>query len=95
MKKADFYIDKLTNSIENIKSGDSFPIEISLVKFDELKILNKKSGWRFKWLEEFKKPYCEIYKLTINNNPKIIQGLISLEIKNRSCFYASYRECSI
>jgi hypothetical protein len=26
----DFQIDKLTNSIENIQSGDSFPTEISL-----------------------------------------------------------------
>lgn len=28
----DFEVDKLTNSIENVKSGDSFPTEISLLK---------------------------------------------------------------
>ena len=33
----DFFIDKLTNSIENFNSGDSFPTEISLLNADEIK----------------------------------------------------------
>lgn len=33
----DFLIDKLTNSIENVNSGDSFPTEVSLLLKDELK----------------------------------------------------------
>jgi hypothetical protein len=33
----DFIIDKLTNSIENVNSGDSFPTEISLLTAEELK----------------------------------------------------------
>jgi hypothetical protein len=33
----DFVIDKLTNSIENVNSGDSFPTEIALLSFEELK----------------------------------------------------------
>jgi hypothetical protein len=77
----DFLIDKLTNSIENIHSGDSFPTEISLINKEELKKITKHNGWQFNWKDEFKKPLCEIYKLTINNNPNIIQGLISLEVK--------------
>ncbi len=76
----DFQIDKLTNSIENIQSGDSFPTEISLLTNLELKSINKKSGWRFSWVTEFKIPEREIYKLTISNNPNIIQGIVSLEI---------------
>jgi hypothetical protein len=32
-------------------------------------------------LDEYKHPERDIYKLTIVNNPTIIQGLISLEIK--------------
>ena len=77
----DFIIDKLTNSIENIKTGDSFPTEISLVNASELRSITKKNGWNFNWKNEFKKPEKEIYKLTIVGNPKIIQGLISLEVK--------------
>jgi len=43
----DFVIDKLTNSIENVHSGDSFPTDISLLTKDELKNITKKNGWRF------------------------------------------------
>ncbi len=40
----DFFIDKLTNSIENVQSGDSFPTEISLLNRNEIRIINKKVG---------------------------------------------------
>jgi len=40
----DFIIDKLTNSIENIVSGDSFPTEISVVTREDLKLTTKKRG---------------------------------------------------
>jgi len=43
----DFIIDKLTNSIENIQTGDSFPTEISLLNVSELKAIIKKNGWNF------------------------------------------------
>jgi hypothetical protein len=82
----DFVIDKLTNSIENSNSGDSFPTEISLLSAEELKKITKKNGWNFNWRNEFKKPENEIYKLTISNNPNIIQGLVSLEIKSDHVF---------
>lgn len=77
----DFLIDKLTNSIENVSSGDNFPTEVSLLEKDELKKITKKNGWQFNWQQEFKNPKNEIYKLTINNNLNIIQGLVSIEIK--------------
>jgi len=82
----DFLIDKLTNSIENVKSGDSFPTEVSLLLKDEVKKITKKTGWNFNWQQEFKNPKNEIYKLTINNNPNIIQGLVSFEIKSDHVF---------
>lgn len=82
----DFIIDKLTNSIENVNSGDSFPTEISLLSSEELKKITQKNGWIFNWKNEFKKPKNEIYKLTISNNPNIIQGLVSLEIKSDHVF---------
>jgi hypothetical protein len=77
----DFQIDKLTNSIENVVTGDSFPTEISIVTERDLKLASKKNGWIFNWRYEFKEPAREVYKLTIFNNPQIIQGLISLEVK--------------
>lgn len=78
----DFIIDKLTNSIENIITGDSFATEISILTSNDLKFITKAKGWLFNWREEFKNPVRDIYKLTIANNPTIIQGLISLEVKS-------------
>jgi hypothetical protein len=77
----DFEIDKLTNSIENIISGDSFATDITLIIRNELKAITKKNGWLFNWNQEFKYPERDVYKLTIVNNQNVIQGLISLEVK--------------
>ena len=77
----DFIIDKLTNSIENVITGDSFTTEISVLTISDLKSVGKKDSWLFNWRDEYKKPVRDVYKLTIVNNPHIIQGLISLEVK--------------
>jgi hypothetical protein len=78
----DFIVDKLTNSIENIQTGDSFPTNITLLSRADLKSVTKKIGWQFDWKFELNQPEREVYKLTIPNNISIIQGLISLEIKS-------------
>ena len=78
----DFEIDKLTNSIQNILTGDSFPTIITLLSKADLTSVTKKKGWQFNWKLELNLPEKEVYKLTIPNNPAIIQGLISLEIKS-------------
>jgi hypothetical protein len=77
----DFMVDKLTNSIDNVVTGDSFATEISILLNSDLKTANKKNGWLFNWRNEFKEPARDVYKLTIANNPSIVQGLISLEVK--------------
>ena len=77
----DFIVDKLTNSIENVVTGDSFATDISILTTNDLKVITKTKGWLFNWREEFKDPIRDIYKLTIVNNPTIIQGLVSLEVK--------------
>jgi len=77
----EFIIDKLTNSIENVVSGDSFATEISLISFNDLRLVSKPKGWVFNWRQEFNEPARDVFKLTIVNNPLIIQGLISLEVK--------------
>jgi hypothetical protein len=82
----DFIVDKLTNSIENTISGDSFATEISILSNSDLKIVSKKNYWLFNWRDEYKEPQRDVYKLTIVNNPTIIQGLISLEVKTDHVF---------
>ena len=77
----DFEVNKLTDSIENIVTGDSFATDISPLTIRDLKLVSKNNGWLFNWRIEFKHPERDIYKLTIVNNPTIIQGLICLEIK--------------
>ncbi len=76
----DFIVDRLTNSIVNTISGDSFQTEVSLFTKKEIKQINKKNGWLFNWKSELSFIDREIYKLTIVNNPNIIQGLTSLTI---------------
>jgi hypothetical protein len=82
----DFIVDKLSNSIENVVTGDSFKTEISILTKDELKLVTKKNGWLFDWRIELKEPARDIYKLTIVGNPNIIQGLISIEVKEDHVF---------
>jgi hypothetical protein len=82
----DIFIDELTNSIKNIITGDSFQTEIARVTKNDLKTITKINKWLFNWKQELKHPAREVYKLTIVNNPSIIQGLISLEVKSDHVF---------
>jgi hypothetical protein len=81
-KELDFLIDKLTNSIENVTTGDSFQTVVSLLTTSDLKAISTKNNWVFDWKTEFKQPEREVYKLTIAGNTSIIQGLMSIEIKS-------------
>ena len=75
-------IDKLTNSIVNTISGDSFPTDVHPLGKTDLKNVTKKSGWLFNWLSEFRFADRQVFKLTIRNNPDIIQGLVSISDYN-------------
>lgn len=77
----DFLIDELTNSVKNVISGDSFLTEVSIITKIEIKNITKKNNWLFDWKHELKQPEKDVYKLTIINNQNIVQGLISLEVK--------------
>lgn len=78
----DFEIDKLTNSIQNVITEDSFPTDVLPVTKEDLKTITKKNGWQFDWKDEFKQLEREIFKLTIVNNITIVQGLVSIEVKS-------------
>ena len=88
MKKRhlDLEIDKLTNSIVNTISGDSFPTDVHPATKADLKNTSEKSGWLFNWATEFKLTDRQVFKLTISNNPEIIQGLLSIEDKQDHMF---------
>ena len=77
----EFEIDKLTDSILNRISGDSFRTEVSLFTKSDLKTVLKSKTWLFDWNYEFNQIDREVYKLTIVDNSEIIQGLISLAVK--------------
>lgn len=77
----DFEIDNITNSIENTFTGDSFQTDISRLTKADLKTVTKKSGWNFDWRYELNQNDRDVYKLTIVNNPSVIQGLLSFTIK--------------
>ena len=78
----DIKIDKLTNSIVNTISGDSFPTDVHPVTKADLKYITKKIGWLFSWATELKFFDRQVFKLTIRDNPNIIQGLASISDYN-------------
>lgn len=71
-------VDKLTNSILNTISGDSFETVVNPLAKEDLKGVSLKNGWKFDWKKEFKMTDREVYKLTIEGNSHILQGLASL-----------------
>lgn len=74
----DFLVDALSNSIQNTISGDSFQTEVSRFTLSDCKQTTKKHGWNFNWKSELDNHLNEVYKLTIVNNPGIIQGVLSI-----------------
>ena len=81
----DFEIDKLTNSIENLATGEVFDTEIVKLSSTDIKQI-KKADWQFNWHKELKDESKDVYKLTTVNNPTIIQGLLSIEDKQDHIF---------
>jgi hypothetical protein len=61
-------IDKLTNSIVNTISGDSFPTDVIPLSAADLNNITKKKGWIFNCKNEYKIADRQVFKLTIQNN---------------------------
>jgi hypothetical protein len=74
----DIEIDKLTSSIINVITGDNFQTVVSVFDNHDLKSVTKRNGWLFNWKSEYKLPDRDVYKITIEGNPEVIQGLISI-----------------
>ena len=73
-------IDKLTRSIENTQTGESFPTQVWPLPIAAARKLAAR-GWAFDWARETTTPGRHVHQLTTTDNPTIIQGLISLESK--------------
>jgi hypothetical protein len=82
----DFEVDKLTNSIENTKTGEVFDTEIVNITLENNSREIKKSEWVFNWKKELQTEEKQVFKLVTPQNPKIIHGLLSLEDKNDHIF---------
>lgn len=85
LKPVDILIDKLTNSIENITTGEVFDTVITPLKAKDSKQIKSKE-WQFDWHKELKDKTKTVFKLTTVNNPTIIQGLLSIEDKQDHIF---------
>ena len=72
-------IDKLTNSIENVITGESFETTFSKASIKEI----KKKDWLFDWHKELKEKNYQVFKMTTVENRDIIQGLVSLIIEDK------------
>ena len=79
----EFEIDKLTNSIENSISGETFNTLIIQIK--ETKRI-KKTDWTFDWHLEIKDNSKLVWGLTTQDNQSIFQGLISITDKDDHVF---------
>ena len=84
-QQIDIEIDKLTRSVENAVTGDSFKTETLPLAAKDLKLLNK-FDWLFDWKAEARNKDKVVFKLTIIENPNVIQGLISLQDKGDHIF---------
>ena len=76
-RQLDFEIDKLTNSVENVRTGEVFETEITRLTTTNVSLLSD-SVWQFDWLLEMKSADREIHGLATIENPLILQGLISI-----------------
>lgn len=74
----DIVIDKLTNSIENAITGETFETQITLLELSDAKHI-KKTNWLFDWKKELADGSKEVYKLTTKSNLSVIQGLLSIQ----------------
>jgi hypothetical protein len=84
VQQLNFIIDKLTNSIENIRTKESFETLILPLTATDLKTITKANGWKFDWKTEVGNKNKMVRKLVINNagNKNIIHGLISISLLN-------------
>ncbi len=78
-------IDRLTRSIEDAQTGERFETALPRVLPGQVHEI-KKSHWLFDWHWEIKQAEREIYKLVKVVEPRVMQGLVSLEDRGDHVF---------
>lgn len=73
-----FYVDKITTSIEDVATEESWETEVLRMASREWGSVLKKNGWMFNWKKELGEVNHEVYKLVIKGEG-VIQGLISIQ----------------
>lgn len=84
MPQINIIIDKLTNSIENAKTGENFKTQI--LPFNKSDKGYVKSKWSSNWQKESGDISRQIFKLVTVENPSVIHGLLSIENKGDHIF---------
>ena len=79
----EFEIDKITESIEDAETGESFDTLVLPVDKADLRGIIKKDGWHFNWKLELAETDSQVYKLVTEKEPDVIQGLVSLKRNDR------------
>lgn len=77
-------IDKLTNSIENRVTGDKFNTQVLPLASKDFEHLE--TDWNFDWNAEVNATKTKVFKLVVESNIEVIQGLISLNYKEGFVF---------
>lgn len=78
MRGISIQVDRLTESIEDAKTGERHETVLLRVLPGQAQAI-KKSHWFFDWHWEIKQPDREIYKLVKVVEPRVVQGLVSIE----------------
>ncbi len=78
-------IDKITNSIELVATGEKFETVVLRILPSEIAQI-KKSHWLFDWKTEVMTAQREVFKLVIAEKPKLMQGLVSMEDRGDHIF---------
>ncbi|MEO8172546.1 MAG: hypothetical protein ABI581_05670 [Sediminibacterium sp.] len=73
-----FIIDKITNSIEEVKTGKKFDTDVLPMKPEDFLKVNPNKRWHFDWQSESEASDHYLYKLVIRGK-KTIQGVISIQ----------------
>lgn len=82
MTEINAFIDRLTQSIENILTGERFLTDVLSVDITEIDT----NDWAFDWKSEIRRKDRSVLKLVTTGNPTIIHGLLSIEDKKDHIF---------
>jgi len=76
-RRLDFEVDKMSNSIEQVRTGKVFVTRLVQLYPSDAALLSSQE-WQFDWTLELRNADHEVYALTTVDEPEVFQGLISI-----------------